>query len=268
LLLLLQVLAQVEEGSAHELAFSMLLSLALIPSAQQLVADQGEVQQLVQVRNHAPLTPPPPLLKLTQLQQQSCSCTSAAGASRIPYIEPSMPPTWLLTILLPLQVMAAPPSRAVRLEVMLVLGRLAARNRACQQDAVREGVVPVLVEMMMDGEWGGARLLESSAVLHITHASTGWSVQPPAPAAAAAWCCVRPMQSHTLTAPPAVDNTPACPRCLCCDSHQTLLQVLMRSGATPAAYLPSWASTRPLTRCGRHLHAMLADLAWFHRQRV
>jgi hypothetical protein len=35
---------------------------------------------------------------------------------------------------------------------MLVLGRLAARNRACQQDAVREGVVPVLVEMMMDGE--------------------------------------------------------------------------------------------------------------------
>jgi hypothetical protein len=45
------VLAQVEEGSAHELAFSMLLSLALIPAAQQLVADQGEVQQLVQVRN-------------------------------------------------------------------------------------------------------------------------------------------------------------------------------------------------------------------------
>lgn len=33
-----------------------------------------------------------------------------------------------------------------------MLGRLAARNRACQQDAVREGVVPVLVEMMMDGE--------------------------------------------------------------------------------------------------------------------
>lgn len=48
--------------------------------------------------------------------------------------------------------MAAPPSRAVRLEAMLVLGRLAARNRACQQDAVREGVVPVLVEMMMAGE--------------------------------------------------------------------------------------------------------------------
>lgn len=48
--------------------------------------------------------------------------------------------------------MTAPPSRAVRLEAMLVLGRLAARNRACQQDAVREGVVPVLVEMMMDGE--------------------------------------------------------------------------------------------------------------------
>lgn len=50
------------------------------------------------------------------------------------------------------QVTTAPPSRAVRLEAMLVLGRLAARNRACQQDAVREGVVPVLVEMMMDGE--------------------------------------------------------------------------------------------------------------------
>lgn len=47
--------------------------------------------------------------------------------------------------------MNAPPSRAVRLEAMLVLGRLAARNRACQQDAVREGVVPVLVEMMQDG---------------------------------------------------------------------------------------------------------------------
>jgi hypothetical protein len=51
-----------------------------------------------------------------------------------------------------LQVMNAPPSRAVRLEAMLVLGRLAARNRACQQDAVREGVVPVLVEMMQGGE--------------------------------------------------------------------------------------------------------------------
>jgi hypothetical protein len=50
------------------------------------------------------------------------------------------------------QVMATPPSRAVRLEAMLVLGRLAARNRACQQDAVREGVVPVLVEMMVEGE--------------------------------------------------------------------------------------------------------------------
>lgn len=34
---------------------------------------------------------------------------------------------------------------------MLVLGRLAARNRACQQDAVREGVVPVLVDMMRTG---------------------------------------------------------------------------------------------------------------------
>lgn len=50
------------------------------------------------------------------------------------------------------QVMASPPTPAVRLEAMLVLGRLAARNRACQQDAVREGVVPVLVDMMMHGE--------------------------------------------------------------------------------------------------------------------
>lgn len=49
--------------------------------------------------------------------------------------------------------MTNPPSRAVRLEAMLVLGRLAARNRACQQDAVREGGVPVLVEMMVEGEW-------------------------------------------------------------------------------------------------------------------
>jgi len=48
--------------------------------------------------------------------------------------------------------MASPPTPAVRLEAMLVLGRLAARNRACQQDAVREGVVPVLVDMMMQGE--------------------------------------------------------------------------------------------------------------------
>ena len=47
--------------------------------------------------------------------------------------------------------MASPPSRAVRLQTMLVLGRLAARNRACQQDAVREGVVPVLVELMVAG---------------------------------------------------------------------------------------------------------------------
>lgn len=46
----MQVLALVEEGSAHELAFSMLLSLSLIPAAQQLVADQGEVQELVQVQ--------------------------------------------------------------------------------------------------------------------------------------------------------------------------------------------------------------------------
>jgi hypothetical protein len=54
ILLWLQVLAQVEEGSAHELAFSMMLSLALIPAAQQAVADQGEIQQLIQVRASIP----------------------------------------------------------------------------------------------------------------------------------------------------------------------------------------------------------------------
>jgi len=48
--------------------------------------------------------------------------------------------------------MMSPASRGVRLEAMLVLGRLAARNRACQQDAVREGVVPVLVDMITEGE--------------------------------------------------------------------------------------------------------------------
>lgn len=53
-MLCLQVLAQVEEGSAHELAFSMMLSLALIPAAQQAVADQGEIQQLIQVRGSIP----------------------------------------------------------------------------------------------------------------------------------------------------------------------------------------------------------------------
>jgi hypothetical protein len=38
-----------------------------------------------------------------------------------------------------------------RLEAMLVLGRLAARCVAVQQDAVREGAVPVLVDMMQQG---------------------------------------------------------------------------------------------------------------------
>lgn len=37
------------QGSAHELAFSMLLSLALLPQAQRLVADRGEVASIVQV---------------------------------------------------------------------------------------------------------------------------------------------------------------------------------------------------------------------------
>jgi hypothetical protein len=43
------VLTQVEEGSAHELAFSMLLSMALLPAAQQHVANTGEVAAVVQV---------------------------------------------------------------------------------------------------------------------------------------------------------------------------------------------------------------------------
>jgi hypothetical protein len=41
---------------------------------------------------------------------------------------------------------------ATRLEAMLVLGRLAARCVAVQQDAVREGAVPVLVQLMQQGE--------------------------------------------------------------------------------------------------------------------
>lgn len=64
----LQVLAQVEQGSAHELAFSMLLSLALIPAAQQAVADQGEVQQLVQVSGAACL------VAAAQSQVVGCQC--------------------------------------------------------------------------------------------------------------------------------------------------------------------------------------------------
>ncbi len=42
---------------------------------------------------------------------------------------------------------------ATRLEALLVLARLAARRTACQQDAVREGAVPVLVELMRGGEF-------------------------------------------------------------------------------------------------------------------
>ncbi|WIA20255.1 hypothetical protein OEZ85_006090 [Tetradesmus obliquus] len=84
------------QGSAHELAFSMLLSLALLPQAQRLVADRGEVASIVQV-------------------------------------------------------LSSSSSPATRLEAMLVLGRLAARCVAVQQDAVREGAVPPLVDMMQAG---------------------------------------------------------------------------------------------------------------------
>jgi hypothetical protein len=46
---LCDVMASVQDGSAHELAFSMLLSLALVPEAQRLVADRNEVQCIVEV---------------------------------------------------------------------------------------------------------------------------------------------------------------------------------------------------------------------------
>jgi hypothetical protein len=46
---LCEVMASVQDGSAHELAFSMLLSLALVPEAQKLVADRNEVQCIVKV---------------------------------------------------------------------------------------------------------------------------------------------------------------------------------------------------------------------------
>jgi hypothetical protein len=48
-LLLLLLLWQVEDGSAHELAFSMLLSMSLIPEAQQVLAERGEVHTIVKV---------------------------------------------------------------------------------------------------------------------------------------------------------------------------------------------------------------------------
>jgi hypothetical protein len=50
-----------------------------------------------------------------------------------------------------LQVLSASAVADTRLEAMLVLGRLAARCVAVQQDAVREGAVPVLVDMMQQG---------------------------------------------------------------------------------------------------------------------
>jgi hypothetical protein len=56
--------------------------------------------------------------------------------------------------LLPLQVLNTSSNPATRLEAMLVLGRLAARCVAVQQDAVREGAVPVLVGMMQQGKSG------------------------------------------------------------------------------------------------------------------
>jgi hypothetical protein len=46
---LCEVMASVQDGSAHELAFSMLLSLALVPEAQRLVADRNEVACIVKV---------------------------------------------------------------------------------------------------------------------------------------------------------------------------------------------------------------------------
>jgi hypothetical protein len=46
---LCDVMACVRDGSAHELAFSMLLSVALVPEAQKLIADRNEVQSIVKV---------------------------------------------------------------------------------------------------------------------------------------------------------------------------------------------------------------------------
>jgi hypothetical protein len=48
--------------------------------------------------------------------------------------------------------MTTTSSSTIRLEAMLVLARLSARNVACQQDAVRDGVVPVLLDMMRTGQ--------------------------------------------------------------------------------------------------------------------
>ena len=41
-----------------------------------------------------------------------------------------------------------PGSRNNRLEMVLVLARLALKHTPCQQDMIREGIAPLLVEMM------------------------------------------------------------------------------------------------------------------------
>lgn len=43
------VLGSVMEGSAHDLAFSMLLSMSIMPEVAQLVADRSEISYIVKV---------------------------------------------------------------------------------------------------------------------------------------------------------------------------------------------------------------------------
>ncbi|WIA40542.1 hypothetical protein OEZ86_013887 [Tetradesmus obliquus] len=126
------------QGSAHELAFSMLLSLALLPQAQRLVADRGEVASIVQVSWRAV-----GLMCWWDKGLQVGGRGARAQAQRLVA-------DWdeVASIV---QVLCSSSSPATRLEAMLVLGRLAARCVAVQQDAVREGAVPPLVDMMQAG---------------------------------------------------------------------------------------------------------------------
>lgn len=46
---LCRVLGEVDDGSAHDLAFSMLLSMSIVPEVAQLVADRNDISQIVKV---------------------------------------------------------------------------------------------------------------------------------------------------------------------------------------------------------------------------
>lgn len=65
-------------------------------------------------------------------------------------------------------------SSATRLESMLIAARLCARHTACQQDAVREGAVPVLVAVMNDSSSSDEERCHAARLLAILgqHAST------------------------------------------------------------------------------------------------